>query len=245
MSILASLSRFLLGSKGNTLKQEQPAIIPDAGNTKTVGELQDKPMSSWGNSDIIECLRFSATLQLRNSLRILLRHDEIHSDPNTAPPIIALEGWEGIWMASVNRKPFQGYIASHAGPVLAKDYLPFLIAIRQVVEAQDSIERRVENLSGMHFKKDWQTYLDKLGGIERIINQFFPDFISSIPGLSRVAAQELKVLGLSTPNKLASTSDKTLLGIKGIGPSKLLKIRDYCAGIIENRDSDREDKVIR
>ena len=65
---------------------------------KTIGELQTKPMSSWGNADIITGLRFGATLQLRTPLRVLLRHGEIHTDRTKPPPTIALEMWEGTWM---------------------------------------------------------------------------------------------------------------------------------------------------
>lgn len=73
-----------------------------------------------------------------------------------------------------------------------------------------------------------------------IIKRFFPEFISSIPGLNLDATEELKALELSTPNKLTTTCDETLLGIKGICPSKLLKICAFCASSTENRGSDRE-----
>jgi hypothetical protein len=245
MDILANLSRILLGSKGNTLKKEQPAIIADSGDKKKVGELQDKEMSAWGNSDIIKCLRFCATMQLRNPLRILLRHDEVHSDQNTAPPIIALEGWEGIWTAQVTKTPMQTHIASDAGPILAKDYLPYLIAIREVVEIDDSIEHRIEQLREIRIEKGWQAHLGKHGGFEGIISRFFPDFISTVPGITRETNEKLHALGLNTPNRLSGSADEALLAIKGIGPSKLLKIRAYCAGITENRDADRVDTVIR
>ncbi len=65
---------------------------------KTVGELQNEPMSAWGNNDVITGLQFCATMQLRTPLQVLLRHGEIHTDRNTKPPRIALEPWEGIWL---------------------------------------------------------------------------------------------------------------------------------------------------
>lgn len=202
-------------------------------------------MSAWDNSDIIKCLTFCATLQLRTPLRVLLRHGEAHSDIQTEPPTIAREGWEGIWMAQVFDTPYQGTMASDVGQVRASDYLPFLIAVRQVIETPDSIDHRIQQLRGMHIAKDWQAYLSKHGGIEGIISQFFPDFISTVPGINRETERELNALGLNTPNRLSATADKTLLGIKGIGPSKLLKIRAYCDGFTSGRDSEKLDMVRR
>jgi hypothetical protein len=219
-------------------------------SAKTIGDLQREPLSAWGNDDIIKGLSFFATPQLRTPLRVLLRHDELHTNRKAEPPEIAHEAWEGIWVPMVNPEydltgGRVGECASEVGPILPKDYLPFLIAIRQVVEAHDSIERRVENLREMRFKKEWQTYLDKHGGIEGIISRFFPDFISTVPGITRETNEKLHALGLNTPNRLSGTADEALLVIKGIGPSKLIKIRAYCAGLTENRDADRVDKVIR
>lgn len=62
------------------------------------GRNQDLPLSAWGNSDIIRGLQFSATMQLRTPLRVLLRHGEIHTDRTMAAPQVVRERWEGIWI---------------------------------------------------------------------------------------------------------------------------------------------------
>jgi hypothetical protein len=233
---------------GQTVKIQAEEVKPVG---MTIGDMQAKPLSEWGNSDIIIGLIFCATLQLRTPLRILLRHDEVHSDPNTAPPIIALEGWEGIWTLQLTKTPMQSRIASDAGSVLAKDYLPFLLAIRKVVEAHDSIERRINHLRETSLTNNWKVYVEKYGrysknkGMERVIADFFPRFIDTIPKITAEAIEELARLGLVTPNEVAFASDKTLLGIKGIGRVKLKTIRDYTAGITENRDAERLDLVAR
>jgi len=214
-------------------------------SAKTIGDLQREPLSAWGNDDIIKGLSFFATPQLRTPLRVLLRHDELHTNRKAEPPEIAHEAWEGIWLPQVFDSPYQGEMASDVGSVRAKDYLPFLLAVREVVEADGSIEHRIEQLRAIRVEKGWQTYLDKHGGIEGIISRFFPDFISTVPGITRETNEKLHALGLNTPNRLSGTADEVLLDIKGIGPSKLIKIRAYCAGLTENRDADRVDKVIR
>lgn len=223
---------------------------------KTVGELQSEPVSAWGNDDIITGLKFSATMQLRTPLRVLLRHGEIHTDRTKPPPRIAMERWEGIWLPVTKsfeeiacrpdstaddveffRRLDAGLarsyiIASDVGPILEENYLPFLIAVRRIVETDDTIEHRIEKLREMPIEAGWQVFVSKHGGIDGIIQRFFPKFIN-------LAA------GLDTPNRIAAASDETLLSIKGIGPAKLKAIRERCAGITENRDADRVENVIR
>ncbi len=221
---------------------------------KTVGELQNEPMSAWGNDDIIRGLEFSATMQLRTPLRVLLRHGEIHMDRNMKPPRIALEPWEGIWLPKTKTfrelgldmdEPTPGEHASSIGPILPSDYLPFLIAVREIVELTDSIESRINRLHEKPMVGDWKTYIEKHGGIGSVIGYLFHDFIDTIPNISFAIRNELSDLGLDTPNRIAAATDETLLSIKGIGQAKLKTIRDYCAGITDNRDADTVENVIR
>ncbi|MDP1606327.1 MAG: hypothetical protein Q8L93_06760 [Rhodocyclaceae bacterium] len=200
---------------------------------KTVGDLQSEPMSAWGNDDIITGLGFSATMQLRTPLRVLLRHGEIHTEKSKEPPQIAREMWEGIWCPRTRFSKFTvSTYASDVGPIHAEDYLPFLIAVRTIVETHESIEHRIEKLQKMPILPGWKTYIDKHRGIDGIIQGFFPKF-SNLGD------------GLDTPNRIAAASDETLLAIKGIGPAKLKALRERCAGITENRDADRLDCVLR
>jgi len=250
MSIISSFKKLISGTSAKSYPVR-----------KTVGELQNEPLSAWGNDDIITGLKFSATLQLRTPLRVLMRHGEIHTDPNTEPPKIAMEMWEGIW--TTKTKTFRelgidvdepkGTHASHIGPVLPEDYIPLLIAIRKIVELDEPIDSRIKKLRAMPMVSDWQTLVDRHGpsyknesrGMEWIIEHFFPRFIKSIPKLSTGMVDELCKLGLDTPNRIAAAPDKTFLRIKGIGQAKVKAIRDYCAGIADNRDAERIENVIR
>ena len=223
---------------------------------KTVGELQGKPISAWGNDDIITGLRFSATMQLGKPLRVLRRHGETHTIRSEATPQIAQDGSEGGWMPIT--KSFEEIacspdstaddiqffkrldaglgqahtVASDVGPIRADDYLPFLLAVREIIEAHDSIEHRIERLRGMQIPADWQVFLSRHLGIDGIIERFFPCFMNLAPGLN-------------TPNRIAAASDETLLAIKGIGPGKLKIIRERCASVTVNRDAERVENVAR
>lgn len=228
---------------------------------KTIGELQNEPLSAWGNDDIIEGLQFSATLQLRTPLRVLLRHGEIHTEKRAPPPRITKEAWEGLWTPKTESYRSLGIdvdevpvtCASDVGPVSPGDYLPFLIALRKTVELDEPIEERIKKLRTMPIRPEWQTFVESYGargksrhrGLAWVIEYFFPRFINTIPKLTEGAVRELAELGLDTPDRIAAAPDETLLGIKGIGLAKLQLIRDYCAGITKNRDADRIENVGR
>ncbi len=238
--------------------QSKPKIIT------TIQESQNNTIDDWkNNQDIISGLEFNATLQLRTPLRVLLRHGEIHNDINTEPPEIVKEMWEGIWLPklktlreitglNIPEMP-QGKHASPIGPILPSDFLPFLIAIRKIVELDEPIENRIKKLREMNLLDKWKIFVSQMGpshisqktGIEWIIDYFFPPFITTIPQISDSIKESLSQLGLNTANSIESASDDTLLRIKGIGKTKLKTIRDYCSGIKDNRDSDRIEDVVR
>jgi len=308
MSIIGMFRRLISGASAEPVVKVQTNTAPSRPKIfTTIEESQNNKIEHWkNNQDIINGLEFIATLQLRTPLRVLLRHGEIHRDINTAPPKYAKEMWEGIW--TFNTKTYRelgididkikGTHASDVGQVMADDYLPFLIAIRKIVELNEPIENRIKKLREMPISDEWKTYVEKHGGIEKIIryffsgfidiipiaireilelndsienridklrempvvgewkkylenhvgidtviDRFFPKFIDTIPKLSLSMKDDLSKLSLGTPNHIAAAPDKTLLNIKGIGKAKLQKIRDYCSGISNNRDSDRADRV--
>ena len=214
---------------------DKPREVVSEPRSVTMGELQNSTIPSW-MADVCSGLRFSATMQLRTPLRVLLRHGEIHRDMTKQPPNIASEMWEGMWVPDLKpcpgMPPFPiGKCASDVGPITPEDYLPFLIAVRRIVEAHDTIGHRIEKLREMPIVTDWQEFVSKHRGIDGIIQMFFPKFM-------------ILATGLDTPNRIAAASDETLLAIKGIGPAKLKAIRERCASITGNRDADRVENVI-
>jgi hypothetical protein len=230
----------------------KPLEAESGSNSVTVGEFQNAPMPSW-MADECEGFEFCATLQLRTPLRVLLRHGELYIKHDGRQPQIVREPWEGIWNLKTKTWKelgidFEEMPHSHAsdvGPILVDDYLPFLIAVRKILELNDSIENRIKILREYPMVGDWRTYVEKLDGIENIIQRFFPRFIDTIPLINEVTIAELTRLGLDTPNRIATAPDETLLNIKGIGQAKLKTIREYCAGISNNRDNKRLENVTR
>lgn len=220
----------------------------------TIEESQNNKADAWrANQEVVGGMSFCATLQLRTPLRVLLRHGENHSDMNAAPPIVAKEMWEGIWILKtktfrelgIDLNEPERTIASDIGLIRAEDYLPFLIAVREIVELTDSVDSRIKILREKAKCDHWRQFIRKHGGINKVIARFFPRFIDTIPKISEATAEELSSLNLDTPNRIAGAADETLLKVNGIGPAKLRAIREYCAGVTNNRDAKRIDNVTR
>ena len=77
------------------------------------------------------------------------------------------------------------------------------------------------------------------------LKDFLPTLSMAYPAFRGVLNMPPSELGLNTPNKLAAVSDEIVLRFQGIGPVKLQVVRDYCASIVEKRDSKRLDNVFR
>lgn len=254
MNILDKVKNLFFRTKAEPIKQ----TIPQASTPvifSTIEESQHNKIELWGNNqDIMRGLKFSATLQLRTPLRVLLRDGEIHTDRKITPPEIAKAMWEGIWVLQtitlrelgidIDEFPPSSQ-ASEIGPILPAEYLPFLISIRTIVETYEPVETRIEKLIKMPLTTELADFAQKHGGMNELAERFFPHFISGIPRIPGSAKYALSGLGLNTPNKLAAASDEIVLSIRGIGPGKLQVIRDFCASIVEQRDSERLDNVYR
>ncbi len=207
---------------------------------RTIGDLQSVPLSERVDDDLIVGAEFCATLQLRTPLRVLKRHKEQFTGPGI-PPAIADEQRQGIWV--VKTKTFRelgididewpmGTMASDVGQIPSDggDYLKLLLAIRGIVERSDSISARLTDLKTEIRNERWIGFVRKLGGEKAIADRFFPRFIDTLPGLQKETVATLWELNMTTPTAIATAPDEKLLALKGIGPAKLKKIREVCAG---------------
>lgn len=254
MRLFESITKFVFGGVNATHVQN---ISNPSVETKVAPPFEiysNNPTKAWReNRDVINGLQFSATMQLRTPLRVLIRHGEIHSDINTEPPQIVNEMWEGCWTAKT--KTFrelgididelsESTVASPIGQIKASKCLPFLIAIREIVELDESIDSRISKLYERRENfPNWQSLAGAFGGTDYFIKEFFPLFIETIPHINRSSVDELLKFGIDTANKLEKSNDEALLAINGIGKAKLKSMRDYCTGITKNRDDTRLDRV--
>jgi len=220
---------------------------------KTFGGKQSSPLSEWGDQDIIKGLRFVATMQIRTPLRVLKHHGEFFNGSGP-PPSYAKEMWEGIWLPvtksfkelgiPIEEPPSE--MASDIGPIPSTggNYLKFILAVRNIIELNHPLSTRRNELVVELNKDDWKEYVHKLGGIEKIANLFFPYFIELLPGLTEEAISLLRSKKLITASQISASSDNELLKIKGIGPAKLAKMREFCSKVVGQHD-EFIDKIIR
>jgi len=250
MGVISWLKALVFGADEVRLEKQNDSYSRQT--TITSSNLQN----TWSShQDILNGLEFCATLQLRTPLRVLRRHGEIHTDANSQPPLIALEPWEGAWLPKMKtleevlgvkcKEPPISQHSSDIGLISSEKYLPFLIGIRKIVEQEKPLQSRVDELRAYLTNHDEQVYIEKHGGVEKIIQNLFPRSIKPMPSLSDSTLRELSELGFDSLQKLAIASDKQLLNVKGIGKVKLKAIREHCADMMKDRDADRVDNVIK
>lgn len=200
------------------------------------------------NADILSGLRFSATMQPRIPLRVLSRHGEVFNAPRGKPPKVAKAMHEGIWLPVLaGQLTFRGSVASSVGPIPSDGgtFLPFLIAIRHIVEADRPVEDRIRSLSAELGRPQWSDFVEKLEPTPGdLVRGFFPRAVDTIPGIPQHARDALEAAGIDTANKVAAASDQALLAIKGIGKAKLEAIRKWQKSKID-RNASRLDAVER
>lgn len=206
------------------------------------------------NSELCKGWRFSATLQMRTPLRVLSMHGKIWLHEQGTPPVVAMD--EGAWIPELKNYremgidipdiEYEKFSASEIGPVPLDggNFLKFLIAVRKIAESETTIESRISELRGELSRDEWQEFIRRLGDKESIYDRFFPDFIDTIPKLNSEILQSLWEMGLTTPAKLTSATDKELLAIRGLGPAKLKLIRQACEEA-DDKDSEWVDCVNR
>lgn len=89
------------------------------------------------DADGIAAYQFCATIQARNSLRVLQQHGRLESLPPEKLPKIAKHSWQGVWIPVTRlRRVFSvgATMASEIGQIDADggDYLRFLLTIKAI-----------------------------------------------------------------------------------------------------------------
>jgi hypothetical protein len=188
-------------------------------------------------ADVVSGMCFHATLQLRTPLRILKRNGQILPLGTDLPD--DLEQWMGIWAPKtktwtelgidVAAADYESSASSHIGPVKPSEYLPFLVAIREVVEDRSlSLNDRKACIVALCSRPEFSEFAERHGGAEEIFSYFHPPILSVIPGLTAPATSVLRAMGLRTVDRIRQATDKELSSVKGLGPSKIGGIRAFC-----------------
>lgn len=206
-------------------------------------------------SDIVKGYRLSVTMQPSVPLRYLRRHREFaervpEGEINSANPFFiwlpVVKSWaelagptaDAIVMQRLQAIPESiGTMASSVGPIPEDGgtFLPFLIAIREIIErprdrtVSDYQDASIRTREILALKlPDSRRYLEKLyGRSKENVLGFVLREVAEV-GYDGLSVEQLGMLfsqGYSSIRDMISAEDSILLALKGVGPSRLARIR--------------------
>ncbi|MDF2461774.1 MAG: hypothetical protein K0Q43_9 [Ramlibacter sp.] len=203
-----------------TVSTDAPPIVP--------GE----PVSFTGdanylqNSDILDGLRFNATLKVTTPLAVLRRHGERFDGPPSQAPAYG-DMSQGIWMAQTTTwksmgidLPEFGAVSTHAsdvGPVNPDDYLPFLIEFRTIFESEATDEIKLEQLAELGKKEPYRAHWKTLRANRDFPLSLFFYPLCKLDGVGRVTARSLYEAGFRSKSQVLASTPQELSTVRGIG----------------------------
>lgn len=208
-----------------------PSQAPLPADTFTI-RLDDQ--SYIANQDIVDGLKFSATLNINTPLSVLRHHGDFFRGPFSEAPIYGTQA-DGVWLfkmktfrdlgIDVDELPDSSR-ASDIGSVTTSDYLPFLVQFRSVVESNDTPDQKLRNLlelpkQSAHFNDIWQKLCASYADFPASF--FYFPFIS-LPGVGRQLAKRLYDAGFRTTDEIVTSSLDRLTAIHGLGIATATKI---------------------
>lgn len=216
--------------KVTSKKSEDMSRAEGIGNQ--VFRLDDR--SYRANSDILDGVQFSATLQIRTPLSVLEHHGEVFHGPPSQAPKYGTQA-DGIW--TFRTKPFRDLgvafdeaeftHASDAGPIKPSVYLPFLIKFRSIVEGRTSHEGKIAALrvlstQSVEFREIWRKLSSNYGDFPA---SFFYLQFTNLPGVGRRLAKRLYEAGFHNESDILHASASQLINVPGLGSATAAKIK--------------------
>lgn len=213
-----------------TVKNEG-APAPRGSETQVI-RLDDQ--SYLANSDILDGMQFSATLQIRTPLSVLKHHGEVfHGSPSQTPKYGTQA--DGIWTFKTKAFRDLGIAldetefthASDAGPIKPSRYLPFLVRFRSIVEGNVSHEEKLAALAllstqSTEFSEIWRKLSSNYGDFPA---SFFYLQFTALPGVGRQLAQRLYKAGFRATSEIVHADTSHLTAVPGLGSATAAKIK--------------------
>ncbi|WLI91126.1 hypothetical protein Q4S45_08400 [Massilia sp. R2A-15] len=189
-------------------------------------------------------LWFCSHLRLTTPLRALRLHGAVNA-PGVRSHDMEEGRITGYWRVAgdgtqlvpslIGMVPWQG------GELLA-----CLIAIREIVESDISIDERIGMLSREMTAPRWPGLRDHPAlALPEMVELFFPSFLHSVPGLSAHTVRAMMMLGMDTPAKILAQDPAALLGLKRVGSATLATLLNTCRRAAAFRPDSRTDAVER
>ncbi len=191
--------------------------------------------------DVLEGVRFSATLHVSTPLATLLHHGEVFRGPPSQAPVYGTMS-QGIWVLQTKSWKSLGAEAdipeysptTHAsdiGAISPDNYLLFLVAFRTIFEAPITHDEKLRQLGELPLLST------EFAAVWSRLNQGYVDFprclfylpFTQLPGVGRVTARNLYDAGFVTLEDILKCKVGDLISVPGIGFATAEKIVAYAA----------------
>lgn len=180
---------------------------------------------------------FRIHVSLNTPLVALRRNGEYFPGPIANAPIIA-GGQHGGWevrtktlreLGGVDYPNLTSTIASPIGPVTPEEVIPFLVAFREIAEANLNHRTQVAMLLELaqHAQHGpyWQRFCQ---AHEDFPYSFFYLSLTQLPGIGRKTARALYEGGIHTREDVVTASLETLSALPGVGKARAQKLQQAC-----------------
>lgn len=180
------------------------------------------------NDDILDGVKFIATLHISTPYEVLVHHDEVFSGPPSKAPTYGDQS-QGIWIPKL-KDEFDAFPESeHAtdiGQRRPETYLPFLLNFREIFESNNTDEVKIEKL--LLLASSTEGYYSIWKKLETVYqdfprNFFYHSFLD-LPGVGRTTARNLYEAGFRTVKQIQNTEPSELHKVPGIGPGLATKM---------------------
>lgn len=225
-------------SRGRPPESRRP--LPVSQPIGTEGSLSPNDEFYHASRDVLAGYEFFPTLQVRTPMNVLEHFGEVIAGPPSRLPVYC--GPEhGCWIPKPRTfretgidlpELSEGTAASDVGPVKPSDYVPFLKRFRQIAEADEPVNARIEKLKGLSvesplFEAFWQTLCRNYPDFPE---SFFYSTFTRIPGVGQRTAKLLFDSGYVDFDAIRSASDEELASLPGVGSALIKKIRTFVEG---------------
>lgn len=177
------------------------------------------------NRDIVDGVKFIATLKVLTSLNILIHHDERFAGSPDQAPVYGTPA-DGLWVVNVKSEfVIPGIRTQHQsdiGLVDPQKYHRFLIDFRTIIESSLEHDKKILHLMNLPKKNsDYKSYWEKL--CQKYDNfplcVFYLPF-TNLPGIGSELAKRLYENNFYSLEQIFSSDTQELMQVRGLSKAK-------------------------
>ena len=177
------------------------------------------------NLDIVDGVKFVATLKILTPINILIHHDEQFSGSPEQAPVYG-SPTDGLWISNVKSEfSIPGIRSQHQsdiGLVEPQKYHKFLMDFREIIEGSLTHNEKLSKLKDLSKKSsDYKEYWKKL--CEKYENfpvcVFYLPF-TILPGVGKELAKRLYENNFHSLEQIINSNIQSLIKIRGLSKSK-------------------------